>query len=121
SLVLSLREQPFVEAAVASGTRLPKLIWRHILPHTLSPLMVQATFIFASAMIVEATLSFLGAGTPPSIPSWGNMITEGRAVFQIHPMIVLYPGIALAITVIAVNLLGDGLRDMLDARTVTKI
>lgn len=121
SLVLSLREQPFVEAAVASGTRLPQLLWRHILPNTLSPLVVQGTFIFASAMIIEATLSFLGAGTPPSIPSWGNMIAEGRNIFQVRPMVVLFPGIILSLTVIAVNLLGDGLRDTLDARSIVRI
>jgi peptide/nickel transport system permease protein len=121
SLVLTLREQPFVEAAVASGTKLPNLLLRHILPNTISPLVVQGTFVFASAMIVEATLSFLGAGTPPSIPSWGNMIAEGRNVFQIRPMIVLFPGIVLSLTVISVNLLGDGLRDAFDTRMLVKV
>jgi peptide/nickel transport system permease protein len=121
SLVLSLREQPFVEAAIASGTRLPQLLWRHILPNTLSPLLVQGTFIFAAAMIIEATLSFLGAGTPPSIPSWGNMIADGRNVFQIRPSLVLFPGVVLSLTVVAVNLLGDGLRDALDPRKMVRL
>ena len=91
-VVLSLREQPYVEAAIASGTRVPVIIWKHILPNTLAPLMVQATFICASAMITEATLSFIGAGTPPIIPSWGNIMAEGRALWQVKPYIVFFPG-----------------------------
>ena len=115
-LVLSLREQPYVEAAIASGTRVPAIIWKHILPNTLAPLMVQATFICASAMITEATLSFIGAGTPPIIPSWGNIMAEGRALWQVKPYIVFFPAIFLSVTVLAVNLLGDGLRDALDPK-----
>jgi peptide/nickel transport system permease protein len=120
-VVLSLREQPYVEAAIASGTRVPAIIWKHILPNTLAPLMVQATFICASAMITEATLSFIGAGTPPIIPSWGNIMAEGRALWQVKPYIVFFPAIFLCLTVLAVNMLGDGLRDALDPRLAKRI
>jgi peptide/nickel transport system permease protein len=120
-VVLSLREQPYVEAAIASGTRVPKIIWRHILPNTLAPLMVQATYICASAMITEAILSFIGAGTPPIIPSWGNIMAEGRALWQVKPFIVFFPAVYLSITVLAVNLLGDGLRDALDPRLAKRL
>jgi peptide/nickel transport system permease protein len=116
SVVLSLREQPFVEAAVASGTRFVRTLVRHILPNTVAPLLVQGTYICASAMITEAILSFIGAGTPPNIPSWGNIMAEGRSVFQVAYHIILFPGIFLSVTVLAVNLLGDGLRDALDPR-----
>jgi peptide/nickel transport system permease protein len=115
-VVLSLREQPFVEAAVAAGTGFVRTLVRHILPNTVAPLIVQGTYICASAMITEAILSFIGAGTPPNIPSWGNIMAEGRSVFQIAYYIVLFPGICLSLTVLAVNLLGDGLRDALDPR-----
>ena len=120
-VVLSLREQPYVEAAIASGTRVPVIIWKHILPNTLAPLMVQATFICASAMIAEATLSCIGAGTPPIVPSWGNIMAEGRALWQVKPYIVFFPAIFLSITVLAVNLLGDGLRDALDPRLAKRL
>jgi len=120
-VVLSLREQPYVEAAIASGTRLPVIIWRHILPNTLAPLMVNATFICASAMITEAILSFIGAGTPPIIPSWGNIMAEGRALWQVKFYIVLFPAIFLSLTVLAVNMLGDGLRDALDPRLAKRL
>ncbi|MDE2007820.1 MAG: ABC transporter permease [Rhodospirillales bacterium] len=120
-IVLSLREQPFVEAAIASGTRLPRLIWRHILPNTMAALLVQATFTCASAMITEAILSFIGAGTPPIIPSWGNIMAEGRALWEIKPYIVFFPAAFLSVTVLAVNLLGDGLRDALDPRLAKRL
>ena len=120
-VVLSLREQPYVEAAIASGTRVPVIIFKHILPNTLAPLMVQLTFICASAMIAEATLSFIGAGTPPIVPSWGNIMAEGRALWQVKPYIVFFPAIFLSITVLAVNLLGDGLRDALDPRLAKRL
>ncbi len=116
SVVLSLREQPYVDAAIASGTRTPMVILRHILPNTLAPMLVQATYICASAMIAEAILSFIGAGTPPTIPSWGNIMAEGRALWQVKPFIVFFPAAFLSATVLAVNLLGDGLRDALDPR-----
>jgi peptide/nickel transport system permease protein len=115
-IVLTFREQPYVEAAVASGTGFVLILWRHIVPNTLPPLLVQGTFITASAMITEAILSFIGAGTPPNIPSWGNIMAEGRSLFQVAYYIVLFPGIMLSLTVLAINLLGDGLRDMLDPR-----
>jgi len=120
-VVLSLREQPYVEAAIASGTRVPLIIWRHIVPNTLAPITVQATYICASAMITEAILSFIGAGTPPIIPSWGNIMAEGRALWQVKPYIVFFPAVFLSITVLAVNLLGDGLRDALDPRMAKKL
>jgi peptide/nickel transport system permease protein len=116
SVVLSLREQPFVDAAVASGTRTAAIIVRHILPNTLAPLTVQATYVCAGAMITEAILSFIGAGTPPTVPSWGNIMAEGRALWQVKPYIVFFPAAFLSATVLAVNLLGDGLRDALDPR-----
>jgi peptide/nickel transport system permease protein len=120
-VVLSLREQPYVDAAVAAGTRTPMIIWRHILPNTLAPITVQATYICAAAMITEAILSFIGAGTPPIIPSWGNIMAEGRALWQVKPYIVFFPAIFLSITVLAVNLLGDGLRDALDPRMAKRL
>jgi len=120
-VVLSLREQPYVEAAVASGTRLPMIILKHILPNTLAPLMVNATFICASAMLTEAALSFIGAGTPPIVPSWGNIMAEGRALWQVKPYIVFFPAVFLCVTVLSVNLLGDGLRDALDPRLAKRI
>ena len=121
SLVLSLREQPYVEAAVAAGTRLPLILWRHILPNTVAPLLVQATYVCASAMITEAILSFIGAGTPPNIPSWGNIMAEARSLFQIAGYLILFPGIFLSLTVLAVNLLGDGMRDALDPRLARRM
>ena len=120
-IVLSLREQPYVEAAVASGTRVPVIIWRHIIPNTLAPLMVNATFICASAMITESILSFIGAGTPPIIPSWGNIMAEGRALWQVKPYVVFFPAVFLCVTVLSVNMLGDGLRDALDPRLAKRL
>lgn len=116
SVVLSLREQPFVDAAIASGSTTPAIIWRHILPNTLPAMTVQTTYICASAMIIESILSFIGAGTPPTIPSWGNIMAEGRSLWQIKPFIVFFPALFLSITVLSVNLLGDGLRDAIDPR-----
>lgn len=116
SIVLSVREEPYVEAAIMQGTRLPKLMIRHILPNTIAPLIVQGTFIAASAILVEAILSFLGIGIPPEIPTWGNIMAEGRNLFRVFPHNILYPGIFLGITVLAVNMLGDGLRDTLDPK-----
>jgi peptide/nickel transport system permease protein len=121
SLVLTLREQPYVEAAIASGTRLPAILLRHILPNTMAPLLVQATYICASAMITEAILSFIGAGTPPNIPSWGNIMAEARSLIQVAPTILLFPGLFLSLTVLSVNLLGDGMRDALDPRLARRI
>ena len=121
AIVLSIREQPYVESAIAGGTRNTRLLVRHILPNTLAPLIVQATYACASAMLIEAGLSFLGAGVPPEIPSWGNIIAQGRTFFQIAPWSILIPGAFLAVTVLAVNMLGDGLRDRLDPRLARRM
>ncbi|MEO8134249.1 MAG: ABC transporter permease [Betaproteobacteria bacterium] len=121
SLVLTLREQPYVEAAVAAGTTLPRILVRHILPNTVAPLLVQATYVCASAMITEAILSFIGAGTPPNIPSWGNIMAEARSLFQIAGYLIFFPGIFLSVTVLSVNLLGDGMRDALDPRLARRM
>ena len=114
SLVLSIREEPYVEAAVAAGTPPLKRLYRHILPNTVAPLIVQGTYICAFAMLMEAILSFLGVGLPPEVPTWGNIMAEGRLQFNEYPHSVLFPGVFLAVTVLSVNMLGDGLRDTLD-------
>ena len=116
SVVLSIREEPYVEAAIAVGTRTPMLLLRHVLPNTVAPLIVQATYIAASAILIEAILSFLGVGIPPQTPTWGNIMAEGRTLFRVFPHNILFPGVFLALTVLAVNMLGDGLRDTLDPR-----
>jgi peptide/nickel transport system permease protein len=116
AVVLGTREQPYVEAAVAGGARTGKILRRHILPSTIAPLMVQGTYVCASAILVEAGLSFLGAGIPPNIPTWGNMIAGSRLYLGIAPWTIFFPGFALALVVLAVNMLGDGLRDWLDPR-----
>ncbi|MER9204177.1 ABC transporter permease [Mesorhizobium sp. M0933] len=116
SVVLGVRERPYVEAALCGGARLPKVLWRHLLPSTIPPLMVQSATVCASAILTEAGLSFLGVGVPPEIPSWGNMIASSRLYLAIAPLTIFAPGICLAVTVLAVNLLGDGLRDMFDPR-----
>jgi peptide/nickel transport system permease protein len=116
SLVLSIREEPYVEAAISLGTPTWKIMGRHILPNTVAPLVVQGTFICASGILTEAILSFLGVGLPPDIPTWGNVMAEGRAQFNQYPHNIFFPGIFLALTVLAVNILGDGLRDTLDPK-----
>jgi peptide/nickel transport system permease protein len=121
SLSLTLREQLFVEAAHAVGTRLPVILARHVLPNMVAPLIVQATFVAASAVLIEAALSFLGVGVPAQTPSWGNMMAEGRNFVAVAFHIILYPGILLAVTVLAINLLGDGLRDALDPRLARQL
>jgi peptide/nickel transport system permease protein len=121
SIVLSVREEPYVEAAVAVGTPLPKILIRHVLPNTVAPLIVQGTYIAASAILVEAILSFLGVGIPTDIPTWGNIMAEGRVLFQVFPHNILFPGIFLAFAVLAVNILGDGLRDTLDPRLAKRL
>jgi len=120
-VVLTLREQPYVDAAVAAGSSTTRIIIRHILPNTIAPLTVQATYVCGSAMIIESILSFIGAGTPPITPSWGNIMADGRTLWQVKPFIILFPAIFLSITVLAVNLLGDGLRDALDPRMAKRI
>jgi len=121
AVVLTVRGLPFVEAARSNGTRVAKLLRRHILPSTVAPLIVQATYICASAILTEAGLSFLGAGTPPELPTWGNMIASSRLYLQIAPWTIFAPGICLALVVLAVNLLGDGLRDRLDPRIARRM
>lgn len=116
SVVLAVRSEPYVEAAIVSGTPVPKILVRHVLPNTIAPLIVQGTFIAAAAILVEAILSFLGVGIPPDIPTWGNIMAEGRIYFRLYPHNILYPGLFLAVTVLAVNMLGDGLRDTLDPK-----
>ncbi|MER9826561.1 ABC transporter permease [Mesorhizobium sp. M0115] len=117
SVVLGVREAPYVEAALSGGARLPKVLWRHILPSTIPALMVQGATVCASAILTEAGLSFLGVGVPPEIPSWGNMIASSRLYLATAPLTIFAPGICLAVTVLAVNLLGDGLRDLFDPRS----
>lgn len=116
SLVLTLREEPFVEAAKALATPTPVILLRHILPNAMAPLIVQGTFIAASAVLTEAILSFLGLGLPADIPTWGNIMAEGRVQFTQYPGNVLFPALFLVPTVLAINLLGDGLRDVLDPK-----
>jgi len=121
SLVLTIREEPYVEAAISLGTPTIKIMWRHILPNTVAPLIVQGTFICASGILVEAILSFLGVGLPPDVPTWGNVMAEGRAQFNQYPHNIFFPGIFLAVTVLAVNILGDGLRDTLDPKMAKRV
>jgi peptide/nickel transport system permease protein len=121
SIVLTVREEPYVEGAISVGTPTWTLLFRHILPNTVAPLIVQATFIAAAAILAEAALSFLGIGIPPEIPSWGNIMAEGRTLFRVFPHNILYPGIFLALTVLAINIMGDGLRDTLDPKMSKKV
>jgi peptide/nickel transport system permease protein len=121
SIVLGVREEPYIEAAVTLGTPTAALLWRHILPNAIAPLLVQGTFICASAILLEAILSFLGIGIPPEIPTWGNIMAEGRQVFRLFPHNILFPGILLGFTILAVNILGDGLRDTLDPKMARRI
>lgn len=114
--VLSLRQKPYVEAALTGGTPEWKIVLRHILPNTMTPVIIAATFICASAMVSESILSFIGAGTPSTIPSWGNIIAEGRTLWQVKPHIVFFPAAFLSLCILAVNVMGDGLRDMFDPR-----
>ncbi|WP_315834097.1 ABC transporter permease [Bradyrhizobium prioriisuperbiae] len=116
SVVLSAREEPYVEAAFAMGSSLPKILWRHLMPNTIAPLIVQGTYICASAILTEAILSFLGAGISPETPTWGNIMAEGRAFFQIKPSLIFWPGLLLSIAILSINLIGDATRDALDPR-----
>lgn len=121
ALVLSIREEPYVEAAVALGTPTHKIMFGHILPNTIAPLLVQGTYICAFSILLEAILSFLGVGLPPDIPTWGNIMAEGRVQFVAYPHNVFFPGVFLAVTVLAVNILGDGLRDTLDPKMAKRV
>lgn len=121
SVVLVIREQVYVQAAVAIGTKLPRLLLHHILPNALTPIIVQVTYVCASAVLVEAYLGFLGVGIPPETPSWGNIISDGRTYVQLAIWIVLFPGAFLGTMVMAINMLGDGVRDMLDPRLARRL
>jgi peptide/nickel transport system permease protein len=116
SVVLSAREEPYVEAAISVGTSLPKIMWRHLMPNTIAPLIVQGTYVCASAILTEAILSFLGAGISPETPTWGNMMAEGRALFQVKPSLIFWPGLMLSLAILSINLIGDAARDALDPR-----
>jgi peptide/nickel transport system permease protein len=116
SVVLSAREEPYVEAAISVGSSLPKIMWRHLMPNTFAPLIVQGTYVCASAILTEAILSFLGAGISPETPTWGNIMAEGRQYFQIKPSLIFWPGLLLSIAILSVNLIGDAARDALDPR-----
>jgi len=116
SVVLKTREMTFVEAAVSAGSRDRKIILRHILPSTIPPLIVQATYVVAAAVLVEAGLSFLGTGVSQETPTWGNMIAANRLYLSRAPWTIFFPGLFLTLTILAVNLIGDGLRDRLDPR-----
>jgi peptide/nickel transport system permease protein len=116
AVVLAAREEPYVEAAIALGTPMPRILVRHLVPNTLAPLIVQGTYILASAILTEAILSFLGAGVSTETPTWGNIMAEGRMFFRIKPELILYPGLALSLCILSINLLGDAARDMLDPR-----
>jgi peptide/nickel transport system permease protein len=120
-VILQLRSEAYVEAAVSLGTPTFMLLLRHMVPNTIAPLIVQGTFIFASAILSEAVLSFLGVGIPPEFPSWGNIMAEGRVYFQLKPELILLPGVFLALTVLSVNLLGDALRDALDPKMARRV
>lgn len=121
SVILSVRSEPYVEAAISLGTPVPLLLWRHMVPNTVAPLLVQGTYIFASAILTEAILSFLGAGLGSESSSWGNIMSEGRMYFQLRPSLIFFPGILLSLTVLSVNLLGDAMRDALDPRMARKL
>jgi len=121
SLVLTIRELPFVEAAIASGSSSFKVLRQHILPHIIAPVIVQATYVAGTAVLTEAALSFLGIGTPATIPTWGNMIASMRSYFTLAPWSILFPGLAVSIAVLAINLFGDGLRDRLDPRLARRV
>jgi peptide/nickel transport system permease protein len=121
SLTLSLREQPYVEAAVAAGAGRLRIVVKHIFPNTIAALTVQTTYICGLAILAEASLSFIGAGVPPSTPSWGNIMAEGRALWQIKPHLIAFPALFLSITILSINMLGDGLRDAIDPRMAKRI
>jgi peptide/nickel transport system permease protein len=116
SVVLTAREEPYVEAAISLGSSLPKIMWRHLMPNTIAPLIVQGTYVCASAILTEAILSFLGAGISPETPTWGNIMAEGRSFFQVKPSLIFWPGLLLSIAILSINLIGDAARDALDPR-----
>jgi peptide/nickel transport system permease protein len=116
SVVLSAREEAYVEAAISVGSRMPKILWQHIMPNTLAPMIVQSTYVCASAILIEAILSFLGVGVSPETPSWGNVMADGRTYFQLKPALIFWPGLMLSACILSINILGDTARDLLDPR-----
>jgi peptide/nickel transport system permease protein len=120
-LSLSLREQSYVESSIASGASPLRVIYKHIFPNTIAALTVQITYICGLAILAEASLSFIGAGVPPSVPSWGNIMAEGRTLWQIKPYLIAFPALFLSITILSINMLGDGLRDAIDPRIAKRI
>ncbi len=121
SVVLAIREQPYIQAATSIGTRMPRLLWRHVLPNAMTPIIVQATYVCASAVLLESYLGFLGVGIPPETPSWGNVISDGRTYVQLAIWIILFPGLFLGTMVMSINMLGDGVRDLLDPRLARRL
>ncbi|MBT9383515.1 ABC transporter permease subunit [Pseudooceanicola sp. CBS1P-1] len=120
-VIMGVRNEPYVEAASVLGTGMWPMVWRHMLPNTVAPLIVQGTYIFAAAIMTESILSFLGAGIPPEIPSWGNMMADGRLYFLLKPELIFFPGVMVSLTVLSVNMLGDVLRDRLDPRMAKRL
>lgn len=120
-VIMGVRNEPYVEAASVLGTNMWNMVWRHMLPNTVAPLIVQGTYIFASAIMTESILSFLGAGVPPEVPSWGNMMADGRLFFLLKPELIFFPGVMVSLTVLSVNMLGDVLRDRLDPRMAKRL
>lgn len=116
SFILTVRESQYIEAAKSIGAVDFRILFRHILPNCISPIVVQASFIFSYAILGEAALSFMGVGVPATLPSWGNILSEGRVYMQIAPWLTIFPGLSIMITVLGLNMIGDGLRDFLDPR-----
>jgi peptide/nickel transport system permease protein len=120
SVVLTVREEPYVEAAIALGSSVPRILWRHLMPNTFAPLIVQGSYVCASAILTEAVLSFLGTGINPITPSWGNIMADGRSYFRLRPELIFWPGLCLSLTILSINILGDALRDRLDPRLIKR-
>jgi len=120
SVVLSVREEHYVEAAIALGSPLRRILWRHVLPNSFAPLIVQGSYVCASAILTEAVLSFLGAGINPVTPSWGNIMADGRGFFRLRPELIFWPGLCVSLTILSINILGDALRDTLDPRLIKR-
>jgi peptide/nickel transport system permease protein len=120
AVVLTAREEPYVEAAISLGSSLPRILWRHLMPNTFAPLIVQGSYVCASAILTEAVLSFLGTGINPVTPSWGNIMADGRSYFRLRPELIFWPGLCLSLTILSINILGDALRDTLDPRLIKR-
>jgi peptide/nickel transport system permease protein len=118
AVVLAAREEPYVEAARTLGTSTRRILWRHLMPNTIAPLIVQGSYVCASAILTESILSFLGAGINPATPTWGNIMADGRSFFRLMPELLFWPGLCVSITILSINLIGDAVRDVLDPRLV---